>query len=266
MRKSYKPFFNSVRDEVAYLFFSYLNKKGKLRSSEPEYDLLDQIIKKGDTVIDVGSNIGRYSLKCSKLVGSDGRVVAIEPNTRIQSIARLIAQKNGCKNICYVEACVSDQSGLTLFKEDWSAPRSALFSTATRSKIISSVKLTPSLLRESNVEQKLKDSISFKGSRAQESGVYGDLCSKKLCITIDQLGIAASLIKIDVEGYEILVIKGGLNLINLCKPLLIVEDNGGDYTVLLEMGYIKYQIEGSRNFIFCHSIDARGDIMQRLIC
>jgi FkbM family methyltransferase len=36
-------------------------------------------IKKGDTVIDVGANIGEFSLLASKIVGHGGRVFAIEP-------------------------------------------------------------------------------------------------------------------------------------------------------------------------------------------
>jgi FkbM family methyltransferase len=37
-------------------------------------------IKRGDVVIDIGANIGIFTLKSAKLVGSEGRVVAIEPD------------------------------------------------------------------------------------------------------------------------------------------------------------------------------------------
>lgn len=227
----------SLRDTIAFSYFSYLDRRGKLRSSEPEYDLLDQLLKKSDTVIDVGSNIGRYSLKCSKLVGWNGKVIAIEPNTRIMQIARLLSKKSLSKNIIFVEACVSDSSGLVMFEEDWSAPKSALFSTATRSKCV------PPL---------------------SESSAPIDRYSEKLCITIDQLSVKPSLIKIDVEGHEDSVIKGALDTVNLFKPILIVEDNKGDYRVLSDLGYKIWQIKGSRNLIFSHSDDHRNAaIMKR---
>ena len=38
-----------------------------------------QTISKGDTVIDVGANIGCFSILASRLVGPTGRVIAIEP-------------------------------------------------------------------------------------------------------------------------------------------------------------------------------------------
>ncbi len=262
----------SLIDTLAYLFFSYLYKKGKLRSSEPEYDLLAQFIKPGDTVIDVGSNIGRYSFKCSKLVGSNGKVISIEPNTRIQRIARLIALKNGIANICFIETCVSDSSGLVTFREDWSAPQSAHFSTATRSRILSQDQLPSSSFKQANrclSEQgkKPKDLMRFEnGGMEKRRGYLSNYrnearCSEKLCVTLDHLAVKPSLIKIDVEGDEILVLKGGLSTINSCKPIVVVEENEGDYEFLLEIGYIRYKIRGSRNVVFCHDRDARRDAM-----
>ena len=43
--------------------------------------LFRQICKSGMTVVDVGANIGYYTLLASELVGAQGRVVAIEPNS-----------------------------------------------------------------------------------------------------------------------------------------------------------------------------------------
>jgi FkbM family methyltransferase len=39
-----------------------------------------QVIRPGDTVIDIGANLGYYTLLAGDLVGETGRVVAIEPN------------------------------------------------------------------------------------------------------------------------------------------------------------------------------------------
>ena len=46
----------------------------------PEIEFCKKEIKKGDTVVDIGANIGLFTLFFSKLVGTTGRVIAFEPD------------------------------------------------------------------------------------------------------------------------------------------------------------------------------------------
>jgi FkbM family methyltransferase len=48
--------------------------------SEPEVDLYRRIVRPGDTVVEVGANIGAHTLPLARLVGTDGGVVAYEPD------------------------------------------------------------------------------------------------------------------------------------------------------------------------------------------
>ncbi len=51
-----------------------------LRSFEPETKkALGRLVRPGDTVMDIGANIGAHTLTLAKLVGETGRVVACEP-------------------------------------------------------------------------------------------------------------------------------------------------------------------------------------------
>lgn len=54
-------------------------RNGKFLSEEQEYTMLNEFISEGDWVIDIGANVGHYTKKLSDLVGSEGRVIALEP-------------------------------------------------------------------------------------------------------------------------------------------------------------------------------------------
>lgn len=68
-------------------------------------------LRTGDVVIDVGANIGYYSLLASQQVGPTGRVIAFEP---VPSISRSLARNlelNGASNVEIVRCIASDQPG-----------------------------------------------------------------------------------------------------------------------------------------------------------
>jgi hypothetical protein len=61
------------------LHYARLIRRGTFCSDEPEYSMLEQIVSPGDWVIDVGANVGQYTLRLSELVKASGRVFAFEP-------------------------------------------------------------------------------------------------------------------------------------------------------------------------------------------
>lgn len=77
-----------------------------------------QVIEEGDTVLDVGSHIGSYSLICSRLVGSTGRVFAFEPNPRIFGILEGNVRRNQLANIEAVPLAISDCEEEARFSTD----------------------------------------------------------------------------------------------------------------------------------------------------
>jgi len=56
-------------------------------------------IKEGDTVVDVGANIGIFTILASKLVGNEGRVYAIEPDKENYELLRKNLELNKIKNV-----------------------------------------------------------------------------------------------------------------------------------------------------------------------
>lgn len=75
-----------------------------------ETEIFKKIVKKGDNVIDIGANIGYYTLLLSKLVGENGHVFAFEPEPNNFELLRKNVEVNGYKNVTLVQKAVSYKS------------------------------------------------------------------------------------------------------------------------------------------------------------
>lgn len=56
-------------------------------------------LKAGDTFMDIGANVGFYTLLSASIVGDKGRVIAIEPNPKTFDKMKKTIERNGLKNI-----------------------------------------------------------------------------------------------------------------------------------------------------------------------
>jgi len=82
-------------------------------SYEPEMtDVLRTFLHEGATFIDLGANEGFFSIVASRLVGSRGQVIAVEPQSRLQSVVLKNLEINGCYNVRLIRCIISDQSGV----------------------------------------------------------------------------------------------------------------------------------------------------------
>ncbi|WP_394432022.1 FkbM family methyltransferase [Streptomyces sp. SGAir0957] len=70
---------------------------------------LETRLRPGDVFVDVGANIGVFSVLGSRLVGSAGRVVSIEASPAFHRRVRQHARLNHCDNIRSVNTAVSDE-------------------------------------------------------------------------------------------------------------------------------------------------------------
>ena len=73
--------------------------------------ILSRLVRPGDVVVDVGANIGYYSLLFSKLVGPAGEVIAIEALPKLAQILSHNVNRNGAANVRVVNAAVTGESG-----------------------------------------------------------------------------------------------------------------------------------------------------------
>ena len=92
----------------------YLDKLDSLNLStkgvhEPfETSIVKKYVSKGDTVLDIGANIGYYTLLFARIVGPLGKVYAFEPEPSTFKLLKKNISVNNYKNVCLVNKAVSD--------------------------------------------------------------------------------------------------------------------------------------------------------------
>ena len=79
LRKILKNLPSTYLIALKKIYYKRQISSGNFISTEAEFDFISRLIKPGDKVVDIGANIGHYTLKLSELVGRNGRVIAFEP-------------------------------------------------------------------------------------------------------------------------------------------------------------------------------------------
>lgn len=143
----------------------------------------------GDLAIDIGANVGWHTLLMATLVGGGGRVFAFEPNetTRARLVGAL--QANELAHVVVDSRAVSDRAGPCAFE----APRAGEFWDGTG-------RLTRDASRGREV-----DCVTLDAFVAERG--------------IDRLAV----VKIDVEGWELSVLRGATRTLQTMSPALVFE-------------------------------------------
>ena len=185
---------------------------------------------KTSSIIDIGANLGYYTVILGKLLKSSDKVIAFEANPQIIEMLNKNIAINDLQEVIKVFNCalsdINDQK-LKLY-----IPQKAGSSAASINK------LHPD---ETN------NSIEITTQRLDDVTQIRDLES-------------ISLIKIDVEGAELYVIKGALETIREYKPVLLIEllrkwskifgYHPNDVLIILqELGYKIFEVNGELNNI-----------------
>lgn len=158
---------------------------------------LNQWLKAGDSFWDIGANWGLISLPAAQIVGTSGRVIAVEPSaSNLAWLKRHIAL-NQCENIVtVVEAAVCEQHGgsvsFSLLNDGRSPSNSLMFSSSVNGE-------APEVSQQISVPAISLDSL------------------------LAEQGRSPKLVKIDVEGAELKVLKGATKLLNSnTAPILVL--------------------------------------------
>ena len=148
--------------------------------------LFESIVSPGAAVFDIGAHAGFYTLLASELVGADGEVLAFEPQPRNLGYLREHLRINAIANVRVIPAAVMDSEGAAWFEEGANSSTGHLAPTG----------------------QLRVDTVTLDGLISSGEAPAPDF------------------LKIDVEGAEILVLKGAQTLLAERGPTIFLATHG----------------------------------------
>jgi len=172
-------------------------------------------IRRSRCFIDVGANCGIYTV-LGAVINPNLQVVAIEPVPKVCGALRRNVEQNGLSSrVTIMNVAAGDSNGVVNFHEAQNASMG---------------------------------SLAVNGYQGQAGRVIQVQCRTLDCI-VEELGIEPDFIKIDVEGYEHVVLDGASQLLRNCRPRIVLEANPGDpweklTETLVTNGYTLYLIMG----------------------
>lgn len=191
-------------------------------------DVLFSKVAKGDTVIDVGANVGDTLMNFAKSVGSDGLVYGFEPDkNNFERLTKNISLNKSIQNMKAFNIGLGDEEGEYLIKMNETEP-----GNAGSKRIIGASK--------SDSPNEMKVTI------------------KKLDDYMDQLKVSKiDFIKMDIEGFELKALTGAIDTINKYRPKLFLElhdvklrEQGSDGNQLLkfleDLGYTSVNVDTNK--------------------
>jgi FkbM family methyltransferase len=177
--------------------------------------LLLSFLRGGGDFVDVGANIGLYSITIAVALGDRGRVLAIEPNAAAADQLASNLELNHCDNVIVAQCVASDAPGQkslrvpTSGETAWSSMSAAGFDHSL---------------------------VEVAATRVDDQ--------------VKQHGLRVQAVKIDVEGHELEVL-AGMEQTLATRPAVLCEVNGGSTAgevkrSLEERGYESFRVSPTR--------------------
>jgi len=180
-----------------------------------------KLIHKGDTVIDIGANLGYFSILFARWVGKEGKVYSVEPVSLYNKIFEERARK---------------YRNITLFP----------YALGNEEKDVELVSVVASgYLRTGR-------SHIYNAEREGDHNKYGFRIQSQMKMASELFKNIPKInyIKIDIEGDELVVLSDMKELINKHKPIIQVEMNDHRVADLLhQLGYSAYKLVNKKKMV-----------------
>ena len=175
-----------------------------------------QRVKLGAHCLDIGANLGYYSLLMAHYAGAQGRVAAFEANPALLDRLQAQAVHNGFKHLEIVGKAVSDHCGQAAFYISKDAGKSSLGAEYVRDQV-----------RQVDVDVTSVDHFIQQAAWPR-----------------------LDVVKIDIEGYDLLALLGAKISLAAFKPLVVFEFwrstpkewTAAARTLLCDLGYRAYSL------------------------
>ena len=204
---------------VSRLFFLWQRLGLGRRAPETEYVYhLPQLVRAGDTCIDIGANLGYYARTISRLAGPAGRVYAVEPVAPIRKV--LSRNLRRCGNTEILPFALGAAAGPVRMGND-SARENGYFGTG----------------RNFVNEGGGRSDVEFTAEMRRGSELFARLPRP-------------DFIKCDIEGYEAVVMEEMRPLLERFRPTVLIETGGENrpriVRLFTRLGYAGYTLDRGR--------------------
>ena len=156
----------------------------------PVQEALSSLVRPGDVFYDIGANVGYFSILAGRLAGPGGAIYAFEPVPVNASLVERNARLNHLENVQVMRIAISRQTG--------------------RSELLLASYAGGAVLKGAGIPP------DFAGSITVETSTVEDLLKIRKIRPPD-------IVKIDVEGAELDVLKGMIEVLREKRPKLIIE-------------------------------------------
>lgn len=187
---------------------------------ENEINFVRHFVRQGMWAIDIGANFGLYTLNIAKIIGDSGKLWAFEPTEFTASCLSSSISENNFNNIVLIQAGLSDRCGESKLFTSSNSELNSLSQAATGGDQFEIIEL---LTLDACRERYGWDHIDF--------------------------------IKMDAEGEELNILKGGEAFLSAASPLIMFELKHGEAVNLplvnrfRRMGYSNYRLVPALNIL-----------------
>jgi FkbM family methyltransferase len=207
-----------------YKAYCPINKDEFINMTTREDEIIEHFTpKQGDIVVDIGANIGRYTIISSKRVGAQGKVIAIEAHPGNFVILNRNIKLNQLTNVIPLNY--------------------AVYSKETKLKLY---------LPGEESGYTIYNTIMINRARIEDKFVDVNANTLDYLLQLNQIREEqVKWIKIDVEGAEFEVLKGAANVLSKSKDIaLLIEVHGPDnYRPILEfLNLYNFKIEFEKTY------------------
>jgi len=181
---------------------------------EEEVPFVREMLRPGERVVDIGANYGTYTLSAARRIGAEGRVWSFEPASSTAGYLARSVDANGFTNVSIVRAALSDRVGNATLKLSRNTEYNSL-----------------GHLAQGEAMETESVAVTTLDAWAAENGWP-----------------AVDFVKLDAEGEEINIVKGGGTFFTRVSPLVMFElkhghaRNDGIAAAFAALGYQPYRL------------------------